>query len=103
MFATPRRTWPARHTQTRAPDLTSGHVTSERECGLFLCATAFLCRPCNQKVFFFLAGLDFPRQPSGGAAPAAPRLAGLWVPVFRRYFGTLYRTGPPRGNAVAAD
>src|SRR4051812_32185134 len=40
--------------------------------GLLLRPAAFLCRLCNQKVVLLLAGLDFPRQPSGGAAPAAP-------------------------------
>jgi hypothetical protein len=64
---------------------------------------AFLGRSCNQEIFFLPAGLDFARQPAGGAAPAAPGFAGLWMPVFRGYFGTLYRASPAWGSALPAD
>src|SRR3954447_6305939 len=59
----------------------------------------------NQKIFPLLAGLDFARQPSGGAAPAAPGLAGLWMPVFRRNLGAFYRAGlsPSVAAAVAVN
>src|SRR3954463_11643944 len=59
----------------------------------------------NQKIFPLLAGLDFASQPSGGAAPAAPGLAGLWMPVFRRNLCAFYRAGlsPPIAAAVAAN
>src|SRR4051812_3028164 len=71
---------------------------------LFRPAT-FFCRLGDQKILFLLAGLDFPREPAGSATPAAPGLPGLWMPVFRRDLGALYRAGSPFGDdpVAAAD
>src|SRR3954451_3349416 len=71
---------------------------------LLLGLGAFLsARLCNQKIFPLLAGLDFPGQPSGGAAPAAPGLAGLGVAVLRRALCAFYRAGFSAPIAVTAD
>src|SRR3984885_4805675 len=58
---------------------------------------------CDQEVFPLLASLDFPGQPSGGAASAAPGLAGLGMPILRRDFHAFYRAGFSGPIAVAAD